>query len=72
MRSKPSLILSSRFTWFALVGALVAGRDMCAGGGKRPDPPADAAPSDAAVDGTMSLRELPTLPDGARSTHPRG
>lgn len=52
----PRLVLTSRLTWFALVGALIAGRDMCAGGGRRPDPapPADAAPSDAAVDGTMS------------------
>jgi hypothetical protein len=36
------------------VGALVAHRDMCGGGGHPPEPPADAAPADAAQDGAMS------------------
>ncbi len=56
MPNKPAVILASRWTWFALLGLLLAGRDMCAGGGKRPDPapPSDAAPSDATPDGAMS------------------
>lgn len=49
----PSLRVS-RWGWFAIVGALVAGRDMCGGGGHPPPPPADAAPADAAQDGAMS------------------
>ena len=46
----------SRWGWFVIVGALLARRDMCAGGGHPPDPPppADAAPADAAQDGAMS------------------
>lgn len=45
----------SRWGWFAIVGALLARRDMCAGGGHPPpEPPADAAPADAAKDGAMS------------------
>jgi hypothetical protein len=44
----------SRLGWFAIVGALVAHRDMCGGGGHPPEPPADAAPADAAQDGAMS------------------
>lgn len=44
----------SRWGWFAIVGALLAGRDMCGGGGHPPEPPADAAPADAAKDGAMS------------------
>ncbi|MEO7331106.1 MAG: hypothetical protein ABI193_21195 [Minicystis sp.] len=51
MPIKPSLLLASRWTWFALLGLLLAGRDMCAGGGKRPDP---SPPPDAAPDGAMS------------------
>lgn len=56
MPIKPSLLLASRWTWFALLGVLLAGRDMCAGGGHPPDPPppSDAAPSDASPDGSMS------------------
>ncbi|MEP7120027.1 MAG: hypothetical protein ABJE95_03915 [Byssovorax sp.] len=44
----------SRWGWFAIVGALLARRDMCGGGGHPPEPPADAAPADAAKDGAMS------------------
>lgn len=46
----------SRWGWFTIAFALLARRDMCAGGGHPPDPPppADAAPADAAKDGSMS------------------
>ena len=62
----PSLRFS-RWGWFAIVGALVAGRDMCAGGGHPPPaPPADAAPADAAEDGAMSdLDAVPRPIDGS-------
>jgi hypothetical protein len=55
MRIKPSLLHLSRFSWFALLGAAFAAKDACLGG-RRPDPepPPDAAPSDAASDGSMS------------------
>jgi hypothetical protein len=34
----------SRWSWFVVVGALVAGKDACLGGGKRPEPrPAPSA-----------------------------
>jgi hypothetical protein len=56
----------SRWGWFAIVGALLARRDMCAGGGHPPDPPADAAPADAATDGPMSDLDAAQRPiDGA-------
>jgi hypothetical protein len=53
---RASRLGSSRWGWFVIVTALLARRDMCAGGGHPPDPPppADAAPADAAQDGAMS------------------
>ena len=54
---RKSSLRVSRWGWFAIVGALLARRDMCAGGGtctRLPEPPADAAPADAAKDGAMS------------------
>jgi hypothetical protein len=42
MSPRISRLAWSRWGWFAVVGALVAGKDACLGGGKRPEPAAPA------------------------------
>jgi hypothetical protein len=45
MHPRISRLVWSRWSWFAIVGALVAGKDACLGGGKRPQPVAPASAS---------------------------
>ena len=62
MRNKLSLLHVSRWGWFALIGAVFAGKDVCFGGGRPdPEPPPDAA-SDAPSDGPMSQKARPDAP----------
>jgi hypothetical protein len=63
MRINRSLLHLSRWSWFALIGATFAAKDVCFGGGRPdPEPPPDAAPSDAAGDGSMAQRARPDAP----------
>jgi hypothetical protein len=45
MARKVSWLNASRYGWFVVVGAALAGKDACLGGAKRPVDPVPVAPS---------------------------
>jgi hypothetical protein len=68
MVRKVSWLNASRYSWFVVVGAVLAGKDACLGGAKRPvDPVPPVAPTVTAVAPTP-----PTPPTPPQNLPPPG